>query len=108
MTSLTEYLASIREPNFKRYKDLFLGKNELSILRTLQYEIIDGITFKGQVLDFGGGEKAKYRDFLKCDHYYSVNIDPNIEPTWVVGINEKLPCPKNNFDTVISFNTFEQ
>ncbi|MCH7661539.1 MAG: hypothetical protein IH933_13485, partial [Euryarchaeota archaeon] len=56
----------------------------------------------GKLLDIGGGERAGYRYLLESDTYDSVNIDPGAEPTWVVGVGERLPCPDREYDIVLS------
>ena len=98
----------IRAPSFKRYKKLFFNKKEnLSILRVLQYEMLKQAYLGKKVLDFGGGDKAKYRHFLSCESYQSINIDPDIQPTWIIQVRETFPSPANHYDTVISLNVFE-
>ena len=94
-------------PSFKRYKSLFLNGNGESITRALQYEQLRRKTFFGKMLDFGGGEKAKYRPLLSVESCESMNIDPAMAPTWVTGVGEPLPCPDAQYDTVLSLNTFE-
>ena len=94
-------------PTFARYKNLFLNKKKISVLRTLQYETLSNTPLKGKVLDFGGGERADYHKVIRCDTYESVNIDEAMKPTWVTKLGEPLPCPKDHYDTVISLNTIE-
>jgi len=96
-----------KEPSLDRFFCISKALEEISLTRFLQYELIKSYSFKGHVLDFGGGDKAHYSSWLKCQSYKSVNIDPIIAPTWVVGINEVLPCDDKLFDSVISFNTLE-
>lgn len=94
-------------PSIERYKELFLTPENKSITRTLQYEQITREIFAGKTLDVGGGEKAQYKHLLNLEEYNSINIDPNIEPTWVVQVGESFPCPQNHYDNVISMNTLE-
>ena len=94
-------------PSWKRYSSLFYNKKGFSVLRELQYEIIKDMSLKGNVLDFGGGEKADYRNILRCESYESVNIDPEMNPTYLSKVDFPVPCPRNHYDTVISFNTIE-
>ncbi len=94
-------------PSFKRYRSLFLDGEKASVTRVLQYELISRESFSGKLLDFGGGDNAKYKPIIKCGDYESVNIDPGMEPTWVTKVGEDLPCPMNHYDNVISLNTFE-
>jgi len=94
-------------PNLTRYQKLFRRNKDMSILRALQYEVLENTKLKGNVLDFGGGNNAKYHHLIHCKSYESVNIDPAIEPTWVVKIGEPLPCPTDHYDTVLTLNTIE-
>lgn len=94
-------------PSFARYKKLFWRGSGASATRVLQYERLAQKKFKGTLLDFGGGDKAKYRDILNCESYESVNIDRAIAPTWITEVGEKLPCPRDHYDHVISLNTIE-
>lgn len=93
-------------PSIKRYIQLFL-KPHGSIARTLQYEKLRQITLSGKVLDFGGGENAKYRNNISCKEYFSINIDPAIKPTWITQVGQNFPCNDQTFDTVLSLNTLE-
>ena len=96
-----------KAPSLDRFFRISKALKEMSLTRYLQYELIKSYSFKGHVLDFGGGDKARYSSLLKCQSYKSVNIDPIITPTWVIDINEVLPCADKSFDSVISFNTLE-
>ncbi len=94
-------------PTFSRYRYLAGKIDRYSVTRLLQYEALENYPLVGDVLDFGGGEKSDYRKLLKCTSYQSVNIDPKIEPTWLVNVGEPLPCETASFDTAISLNTLE-
>jgi SAM-dependent methyltransferase len=94
-------------PTYKRYKYLSKRVMHCSLIRALQNEILENHPISGKVLDFGGGEKSAYRHLLQCSSYHSVNIDPDIEPTWNIEVGEILPCDNDSFDTVISLNTLE-
>jgi SAM-dependent methyltransferase len=96
-----------KAPSLDRFFRISKALKEISLTRFLQNELIRSYRFKGSVLDFGGGDKAQYSSWLKCQSYKSVNIDPMISPTWVIDINKVLPCADNSFDSVISFNTLE-
>lgn len=96
-----------KEYTFDRYLYLSRQIKKLSICRALQYEWLSTYPIKGTALDFGGGEKCSYRKIIQCSSYQSVNIDPKIEPTWIIGIGDPLPCENASFDTVLSLNTLE-
>ena len=93
--------------SFARYRRLSNEIKRVSITRALQYEIIRSHSFKGRLLDVGGGKNADYISMIDCDHYEAVNIDQDIQPTWKIEVGEQFPCPAECYDTVISFNTLE-
>ena len=94
-------------PDFARYRSLFLGKGNTSVLRVLQYEQLFKAEITGAVLDVGGGDKADYRSGISCDEYESINIDPDMKPTWLIKVGDPFPCQKGNYDCVVSMNTIE-
>ena len=99
------------KPTWKRYKDIFLRKDSLSIYRKLEYELISKIKYEGKILDYGGGDRAHYVDIIhnqsKNTNYASVNISREIEPTYLIEKSQKLPLISDNYDMIISFNTLE-
>lgn len=85
-----------------------ISSSRHSLLRSLQYERLDGLALRGATLDIGGGRNVGYLHLLRLDgDYFSVNIDPKIRPTLVADLNLPLPLASGVFDNVISFNTFE-
>lgn len=94
-------------PTFPLFKSLINNLAKVSLTRALQNYIIQNYNFHGDLLDFGGGEKSQYRSFIQCKTYSSINIDPEINPTWVIDDDEKFPCKNNIFDHIFSFNTLE-
>lgn len=94
-------------PSFVRFKFLFDKIDKVSLPRALQNELIENYSFTGDLLDFGGGERSHNRNMIKCSTYQSINIDPKINPTWVVGADDPFPCEDECFDHVFSFNTLE-
>ncbi len=107
MSTVAEHIIDPPLPTWKRYRALFCKEKNLSIPRSLQYELISQKIFKGKTLDFGGGDKAIYRALLQCEDYESVNIDPAMEPTWITQVGDTLPCPADTYDHAISLNTLE-
>lgn len=93
--------------SLSRYRALFLAGPRRSVLRTLQYERLRRLPPLGRVLDFGGGDRADYRDLLSCTSYASINIDARMAPTWLTAVGQPLPVGDIPFDTVLSMNTFE-
>ena len=95
-------------PTVSRWLSLNSRYGRQSTLRMLQYEHLEKQSVEGKVLDFGGGNKSKYRDLLPNDiDYSSVNIDPNIEPTWLIEPGAKIPAKANSFDVCVCLNTLE-
>ena len=82
--------------------------SEYTLLRALEYEAIAGLRLPGLTLDVGGGSINSYHKILKIDgRIETVNIDPAVEPTHIVNLNQPLPFPNGVYDNVISLNTFE-
>jgi len=98
--------------SFARYKN-FCRKTECSLLRCMQYEILDGIQTPGKVLDIGGTHdpRKQYKQLLKEHTEYLVcNLPHNYgwnQPDIQADCNAKLPFDDNYFDHVVSFNTME-
>ena len=93
-------------PTIQRNKFLVSNNLNTSLLRGLEYEHIEKIELHGQVLDVGGGN-TKYNKIFSACKYESVNIDPKMQPTYIVAEGEPYPCPDNYYDFVTSFNTLE-
>jgi SAM-dependent methyltransferase len=98
-------------PSWRRFKKLFGGRTELSVLRSLEYELLGDIDFSGRLLDFGGGENANYRDHMSgwandCT-YETANIDKAIRPTYLIEPGQPLPVEADTYDAVLALNTFE-
>lgn len=94
-------------PSLKRYRSLFPWGREKSVLRTLQYERLASLAFKGKTLGYGGGARADYHSVVPFERYDSVNIDSEIEPTWSINVGDPIPVSDATYDTVLSLNTFE-
>lgn len=111
MTGLPVELSPPLLPTWSRYRRIFGTGSNLSILRALEYEILEKIDIRGRVLDFGGGDKASYAQLLGAwkqnGSYESVNIDPNMQPTWRIEPGGDLPVRPDNYDYVVTFNTLE-
>lgn len=101
------YLAPPMLPTFSRYRHFASQTRRISLTWALQYECLARQTLTGKVLDVGGGENAGYREWLKCESYDSVNIDPAARPTWVVEVGQVMPCADAHYDVVLSMDTFE-
>ena len=79
-----------------------------SVLRKLEFEALATKTLSGRILDVGGGRKARYLRRLPPGlHVQSVNIDPAIEPSYLVRPGARFPISDGSFDGVICFNTLE-
>ena len=77
-------------------------------MRKLQYEQLEHAPLSGILIDIGGGQKALYQNLLpKGLDYSSANIDPDIQPTFLVKPGEKIPAKAGSFDCCLSMNTLE-
>lgn len=87
---------------------VFNDYKNVSITRALELDFLRFKDFKGSILDFGGGKKSNYLNYLSISisDYESINIDPSIEPTYVVSQKEVIDINKK-YDHVISINTIE-
>ncbi len=94
-------------PTLKRYSKLFFSGGGKSILRALQYEMLANTELGGRVLDFGGGNKADYLNLISYESYDSINIDQNIDPTWVTRVNDSFPSEAGSYDIALTMNTLE-
>lgn len=99
------------EPSWQRFCNLFVGRSELSVLRILEYEILERVEVDGRVLDFGGGANAHYGKLMDkwraACVYETANIDPFIRPTYLISPGRPLPMADSTFDAVVTLNTLE-
>lgn len=85
-----------------------LRRTDLSILRSLQYEAIEGLTLRGRTLDVGGGVHNSYWNLLRIEGVVeSINISASVTPSIVADLNDAMPIRSDVYDNVISLNTFE-
>lgn len=95
-----------RRPTWRRW--LHHARSHYSLLRSLEYEAIAGTTFNGRTLDLGGGVRNTYLPLLRINGVYdTVNIDPQMQPTYLADLNRPLPIADATYDNVLSLNTFE-
>jgi len=111
---MTEFEAIVQtplKPTWARYKEIFWKNRQVTIYRALEYEALSQVEFSGAVLDIGGGDKAHYRSMveklLRNGTYESVNISPEMQPTYLINPGDSLPVPKESYDVVMSVNTLE-
>ena len=104
-------LISPIKPTLKRYWNLFVINSNISLLRAMQYESFFSLNLKGKILDFGGGKKAGYINLLekKIDlkNYFSVNINNDMQPSFLISEMSKIPIPDDSYEIVFSLNTLE-
>jgi SAM-dependent methyltransferase len=98
-------------PSWHRFRKLFSQGPDLSILRALEYELLEQMQFSGRILDFGGGRNANYREHMRqwmsgCV-YETANIDAEIRPTYLIEAGQSLSISDNSYDIVITLNTLE-
>jgi len=90
---------------------IFQLRSGLSVLRALEYELLGKVQLTGRILDFGGGERANYRNLMRswtegCI-YETANIDQSIRPTYLIEPGQPLPVEADTYDAVLALNTFE-
>lgn len=95
-------------PTFGRWRALRRKFPGESVLRALEYERLETADIHGRVLDIGGGRKARTGSFIKqVDELDSVNIAPEIEPTYLVEPDAPFPVEDGAYDTAVCLNTLE-
>ena len=98
-------------PTWARYKSIFVEQSDISIYRALEYEVLSSLDYSGRILDFGGGEHAHYvpglRSWISDGEYESINISPDMAPTYLVKPGGEFPLRPGSFDMVLSVNTLE-
>ncbi len=99
-------IASPKKITWKRY--FHFVRSPYSLLRTLQYEFLQGLSLKGRVLDVGGLNNPSYAKIIIIDGSLdTINIDASLKPTFVHDLNLPIPIKDQQYDHVISFNTLE-
>ncbi|MXZ79989.1 MAG: class I SAM-dependent methyltransferase [Gammaproteobacteria bacterium] len=79
-----------------------------STLRALEYERLETANIFGHVLDVGGGEQSNTNMFLsKADRVDSINISPDMKPTYLVAPGSPFPVESGIYDVVVCLNTLE-
>ena len=95
-------------PSFARWRHLYGRYPGESVLRAMEYETLETIPLAGKVLDVGGGRKARYLKYLDpALEINSVNIDPDIEPTFLIQPGDPFPVTDGSYDCAICLNTLE-
>jgi SAM-dependent methyltransferase len=95
-----------RRATWRRWRRL--ANTRYSLLRSLEYEAIEGITLHGRTLDLGGGRGANYYPRLQIDGVLeSLNLGVSLQPTVCADANVSWPFHAGVYDNVISLNTFE-
>lgn len=85
-----------------------IARSPYSLLRTLEYEAIEGLHLSGRILDIGGQAQSDYYGLFRIDGTLErVNIDEASKPDYLHDLNTPLPIADETFDHVISLNTFE-
>lgn len=91
-----------------KLSDLFLKAVNYSPIRYFEYTHINKTHLKGKVLDLGGGAVSSYTNFFKGEfEIISMNISRETNPTIVGDITKEFPFMDEEFDFIISMNTFE-
>ena len=102
-----DILKTPRTRTFTRWKKL-VTQTDKSLCRALTYEAIEGLTFKGNTIDIGGGKNNSYYHLIKFDGLVdSLNIDLKYEPTILGDLNSDLQIKSETYDNFICLNTYE-
>jgi len=97
-----------RLPNLSRWRKIYSRHKDLSCLRALEYEKIAELNLSGTILDVGGGDNSLYRRLLpEGIDYHSLNIDPDIKPTFLVEPGKSFPIDDGTYQACLCFNTLE-
>ena len=95
-------------PTIARWRALRRKFPGQSVLRSLEYERLETIGVTGHVLDVGGGRLSRTNGFLsgaaKVD---SINIQPDLDPTWLVEPDRPFPIDSDTYDAAVCLNTLE-
>jgi len=95
-------------PTFKRWYAMHRKYPGCSTLRSLEYERLQATNIFGQVLDVVGGEQSNTNMLLsKADRVDSINISPEMKPTYLVTMDAPFPVENNIYDVVVCLNTLE-
>jgi SAM-dependent methyltransferase len=109
INSTRRHLPQILPPRTRTWsRYLGLRRSRFSLLRSLQYEAIQGLSLSGLTLDVGGGARNSYWHLLRVNgSILSTNISWNVSPSVLCDLNRGLPFADATFDNVLSLNTFE-
>ncbi|MEO6722081.1 MAG: glycosyltransferase [Ferruginibacter sp.] len=106
LPNLPPSMKMIRKRTLSKWKKIWTSKS--SLWRTLTYEIVEEIQLMGLTLDIGGGKKNSYHHLFKSKgQIETINIDPDVNPTYLFDLNKPIVLASEIYDTVISLNTFE-
>lgn len=85
-----------------------LVSQDKTLLRSMEDERIAQLHLCGRVLDIGGGVNFGYANLIRIEGCLdSINISPEVKPTFVADLNKELPIADEAYDNVICFNTLE-
>ncbi len=114
MTNRRQSRAIVRaplRPTWKRYLALFWGQRALSVFRAFEYEALERVDWRGDVLDIGGGACAHYKPIIDRNElvtgYESINMDAGMKPTYLADFSKPFEWPARTYDMVVSMNTLE-
>ena len=95
-------------PTLGRWRALGRKYPGESVLRSLEYERLETADIHGHVLDIGGGRKSRTNVIFPPEAQAdSVNIQPEMDPTYLVEPDEPFPIADDAYDTAVCLNTLE-
>jgi len=81
---------------------------KISLLRELEYSLLEKLTLHGKVLDLWWSRKSGYQELIQGEHeFVVVNISEEHWYDMKFDIQEKFPLADESFDAVIAINVLE-
>jgi SAM-dependent methyltransferase len=100
-------ITSSTPPTWRRWW-MLTSQSRMTLLRLLEYERLQGLSLEGIILDVGGGRASHYYPMLPTGGtIQTVNLNPQMEPTYIADLNHGLPVAEERYDCIISLNTLE-
>jgi SAM-dependent methyltransferase len=81
---------------------------KISLLRELEYSLLEKLTLNGKILDLWWSRKSWYQELIQGNHeFVVVNISEEYWYDLNFDIQEKFPLKDESFDAVIAINVLE-
>lgn len=81
---------------------------KISLLRELEYKILNRTTLSGKILDLWGSRKSWYHELIQWNHEFTVvNISEEYGYDLNFDIQEHFPLDNESYDNIIAINVLE-